>query len=66
MELTQFDPKNLPEWAEAFAGFLLLSGQSNVDVATKWSLLKHSCKKTSLQNRVKQIVATCSTWAEVL
>ena len=65
-ELPEFDPKNLPEWAEEFAEFLLLTGQSHVDVATKCSLLKRSCKKKFLQIQVKQIVKTCSTWAEVL
>ena len=66
LELPEFDPKNLPQWAEEFAGFLLLTGQSHVDVATKCSLLKQSCKKKFLQKRVKQIVKGCSTWAEVL
>ena len=65
-ELPEFDPKNLPEWAEEFAEFLLLTGQSHVDVATKCSLLKRSCKKKFLQKQVKQIVQTCSTWVEVL
>ena len=41
LELPEFDPKNLPEWAEEFAEFLLLTGQSHVNVATKCSLLKH-------------------------
>ena len=40
LELPVFDPENLPEWAEEFAEFLLLTGQSHVDVATKCSLLK--------------------------
>ena len=66
LELPEFDPKNLPEWAEEFAEFLLLTGQSHVDVATKCSLLKRSCKNVFLQKQVKQIVKTCSTWAEVL
>ena len=44
LELPEFDPKNLPEWGEEFAEFLLLTGQSHVDVATKCSLLKRSCK----------------------
>ena len=66
LELPEFDPKNLPEWAEYFAEFLLLTGQSNDDVATKCSLLKRSCKKKFLQKQVKQIVKPCSTWAEVL
>ena len=66
LQLLVFDPKNLPGWAEEFAEFLLLTGQSHVDVATKCSLLKGSCKKKILQKQVKQIVKTCSTWAEVL
>ena len=66
LELPEFDPKNLPEWAEEFAEFLFLTGQSHVDVATKCSLLKRSCKKKVLQKQVKQIVETCSTWVEVL
>ena len=66
LELPEFNPKKLPEWAEEFAEFLLLTGQSHVDVATKCSLLKRSCKKKILQKQVKQIVKTCSTWAEVL
>ena len=44
----------------------MLTCQSHVDVATKCSLLKRSCKKKFLQKQVKQIVNTCSTWAEVL
>ena len=66
LELPEFDPKNMPEWAEEFAEFLLLTGQSHMDVATKCSLLKRSCKKKFLKKQVKQIVKTCSTWAEVL
>ena len=66
LELPEFDPKNLPEWAEEFTEFFLLTGQSDVDVATKCSLLKHSSKKKFLQKQVKQIVKTCPTWAEVL
>ena len=44
LELPELDPKNLTEWGEKFAEFLLLTGQSNVDVTTKCSLLKRSCK----------------------
>ena len=51
LELPEFDPKILPEWAEEFAEFLLLTGQSHVDVATKCSLLKHSCKDNFSKNR---------------
>ena len=66
LELPEFDPKNLPEWAQDFAESLLRTGQSHVDVATKCSLLKCSCKKKILQKQVTQIVKICSTWAEVL
>ena len=66
LEVPEFDPKNLPEWAEEFAEFLLLTGQSHVDVVTKCALLKRSCKMKNLQKQVNQIVKTCSTWAEVL
>ena len=48
LELQEFDPKNLPKLADEFAEFLLLTGQSHVDVATKCSLLKRSCKKKIL------------------
>ena len=65
LELPEFDPKNLPEWAEEFAEFFLLTGKSHVDVATECSLLKRSCKRKCLQKQVKQIVKTCATWAEV-
>ena len=51
LELPEFDPKNRPEWAEEFAEFLLLTGQSHVDVTTKCSLLKRSCKKIFCKNR---------------
>ena len=66
VELPEFDPKKMPEWADEFAECLLLTGRSHVDVATKSALLKYSCKKKFLQKQVKQIVKTCSTWAEVL
>ena len=66
LELPELHPKNLPEWAEEFAEILLLTGQTHVDVAIKGSLLTRSCKKKFLQKQVKQIVKTCSTWAEVL
>ena len=65
LELPELDPMNLPKWADEFAEFLLLTGQSHVDVATKCSLLNRSCKKKILQKQVKEIVKTCSTWAEL-
>ena len=35
LELPVFDPKNLPEWADKFPQFVLLTGQVHVDVHTK-------------------------------
>ena len=66
LELPDFEPNNLPDSIEELPEFLLLTGESHVDVATKCSLLKRSCKKKFLQKQVKQIVKTCSTSAEVL
>ena len=40
LELPEFDPKNLPKWAEEFAEVLLHTGQSHVDPAIKCSPLK--------------------------
>ena len=37
-----------------------------MDVTTKCSPLKYSYNKKFLQKHLKQIVKTCSTWAEVL
>ena len=51
LELPEFDPINLPEWAEEFAEFLLLTSKSHVDVATKCSPLKLSCKKKFLEKK---------------
>ena len=48
LELPDFDPRNLPDWAQEFAEFFLLTRRSHVDVATKCSLLKRSCKKNIL------------------
>ena len=45
LELPEFEPKNLAEWAEEFAEFLLLTGQSHMVLASKCSLLKRSCKR---------------------
>ena len=48
IELPEFDPKNLPEWAEELSEFLLLTGQQHADVRTKCMLIKKSCKKKFL------------------
>ena len=50
-DVPESDPKHLPELAEEFAEFLLLTDQSQVDVTTKCSLLKRSGKKKFLQKQ---------------
>ena len=66
MELPEFDPKNLPEWAEEFSEFLLLSGQQHADVKTKCTLIKKSCKKKFLRRRVKTAITKSSSWGDFL
>ena len=44
IEVPEFDAKNLPDWAEEFSQFLLLTGQQHADVRTKCTLIKKSCK----------------------
>ena len=45
LEMPEFNAKNLLEWAEEFAEFLQLTGQSHVDVATKCSLFEAFMQK---------------------
>ena len=66
LELPELTRKICANGKKNFAEFLLLTGQSHVDVASKCSLLKRFCKRKILQKQVKQIVETCSTWVEVL
>ena len=66
MELPEFDPKNLPEWAEEFSHFLLLTGQEHADVRTKCTLIKKPCKKTFLQRQVKTAIRKSSSWGDFL
>ena len=61
VELPAFDPKNLPEWAEEFSEFLLLRSQQHVDVRTKCTLIKKSCKKKFLQRQVKTAIKKSSS-----
>ena len=56
IELPEFDPKNLPEGAEDFSEFLLLTSQQHADIRTKCTLIKKSCKKKFLQRQVKTAI----------
>ena len=66
MELPQFDPDNLPEWAEEVSEFLLLKGQQHADVHAKSTLVKESCKKENLQRQVKTAIRKSSNWGDPL
>ena len=66
IELPEFDPNNLPEWAKEFSEFLLLTGQQHADVRTKCTLIKKSCKKTFLQRQVKTAIRKSSSWGDFL
>ena len=60
IELPEFDPKNLPEWAEEFSEFLLLTGRQHADVRTKCTLIKNSCKRKYPQRQVKTAISKSS------
>ena len=66
IKLPEFNPKNLPEWAEEFSEFLLLTGQQHADVRTKCTLIKKSCKKKFLQRQVKTAIRKSSNWGDFL
>ena len=66
IELPEFDPKNMPERAEEFSEFLLLTGQQHADVRTKCTLIKKSSKKTFLQRQVKTAIRKSSSWGDFL
>ena len=66
IELPELHPKNLPEWAEEFSEFLLLTGQQHADVRTKCTLIKKSCKKNFPQPQVKTATRKSSSWGDFL
>ena len=62
IELPEFDPENLPEWAEEFSEVSLLTGQQHADVWTKCTLIKKLCKKKFLQRQVKTAIKKSFNW----
>ena len=66
IELPEFNPKNLPEWAEEFSEFLLLTRQQHADIRTKCTLIKKSCKKKFLQRQVNTAIRKSSSWGDFL
>ena len=66
IELPEFDPQNLPEWAEEFSEFLLLTGQQHADVWTECTLIKKLCKKKFVQRQVKSAIRKSSNWGDFL
>ena len=66
IELPEFDPKNLPEWAQEFSEFLLLTDQQHADVRTHWTLIKKLCKKKFLQRQLNTAIRKSSNWGDFL
>ena len=66
IELPEFDPENLPEWAEDFSEFLLSRDQHHADFRTKCTLIKKSCKPKFLHCQVKTAIMKSSNWTNLL
>ena len=66
IELPEFDPQNLPAWAEELSEFLLLTGQQHADVGTKCTLIIESCKTKLLQRQIKTAIRKSSNWGDFL
>ena len=66
LELPEFDPKNLPKWAEEFADFSFADWPIPCGCGHQMLTAETLMQKQILQKQVKQIVKACSTWAEVL
>ena len=64
IELPEDHPKTLPEWAEDFSEFLLLTGQQHAHVRTKSTLIRKSCKRKFLQRQVKTAIRKSSNWGD--
>ena len=66
IELSEFHPKHLPEWAEELSELFLLTGQQNADVGTKCTLIQKSCKKRFLQRQVMTAIRKSFNWGDFL
>ena len=64
MNLPEFTGKDLREFAENFARFLRMTGQTRASGRVKCDLLL--CKTKYLEKQVKQIVTRSATFADVL
>ena len=66
IKLPEFDPENLPEWAEELSEFLLVTGQQHADVRTKCTFIRKLCKKKFLQRQVKTAIRNSFNWGDFL
>ena len=66
IELPGFDRKKLPEWAQEFSEFLLLTGQQHADVRAKCTLIQQSCNRKFLQRQLKTAIRKNSNWDDFL
>ena len=66
MNLPEFTGKDLSEFAENFAWFLRVTGQTHASGRVKCDLLLQ-CRKTKyMEKQVKQIMTKSATFADVL
>ncbi len=64
--LPEFSGKALSVFAEWFARFLRLTGQTNASGRVKCDLLLQCCKNKYIEKQVKQVVTMSKTFADVL
>ena len=66
VKLPEFTGKDLSEFAENFARFLRLTGQTHASGRVNCDLHLQCCKTKYLEKQVKQIVTKSATFADVL
>ena len=63
VNLPDLNGKDLNEFADAFARFLRMTGQTHTSGRVKCNLLLQCCKTKYLEKQVKQIITKSSTFA---
>ena len=66
VSLSDFSGKDLNEFAESFARFLQMTGQTHASGRVKCDVLLQCCRTKYLEKQVKQIVTKSNIFAEVL
>ena len=66
VNLSEFNGKDLSDFAENFDRFLRMTGQTHASGRLKCNLLLQCCKTKYVEKHVKQIVTKSATFADVL